>query len=93
MLHSVLLLLLAFFSTLLVDAFAEDEEAVFLSLAPQPPRARPSEAATRTAAPQRKIDFFIRSPLYLSDSHYTPIVTKIKFFCNNCNFFVTYFYI
>ena len=24
---------------------------------------------------------------------FSEIVTKIKFFCNNCNFFVTYFYI
>ena len=76
---TLLLVLLAFFSTLLVDAFS-DEEAVFYPLHHNHRELDQIEAATRTAALQRKIDFFIRSPLYLYDSHYTLIITKIKFF-------------
>ena len=67
-----------FFSTFELEAFSDEE--VVLSFEPHPPKASPSDAATREAAVQRINDRFIISPLYLSDLDYTPIVTDVKYF-------------
>ena len=69
-----------FFSTFELEAFSD--EAVVFVFVPHPHKASTSGAAAREAAVQRIIDRFIRSPLYLSDLDYTPIVTDVKFFCN-----------